>query len=262
MTEFKIDWHVTALCPYSCPGCIKLEGFPEASTTELKRAAAIFRDSGVTRTTVSGREPLVREDLEELLGAHIFVSLHTSGFGLLSENQRRLKSLKGLADILSLVIYSPRKEVNEIVRPGYNVAEFRDLVIAARELGFNLGFKTLASGPNWQTIPEIYQIIQGPMEYWKIYQFRPINGAANHQDQAISQSDFETLRKQISNIGDPRIQVKSCLESKEPKLFVDPQGSVTVEHPTEDRQCRLGNIHSGDLRIYQRRANQLYQPPR
>jgi len=90
---------LTYRCPLHCPYCSNpLEmsrAEAELSTEDWKRVFTQARDLGVLQLGLSGGEPLVRKDLEELV-AHardegIYTTLVTSALGLTQKRAERLK---------------------------------------------------------------------------------------------------------------------------------------------------------------------------
>jgi pyrroloquinoline quinone biosynthesis protein E len=90
---------LTYRCPLHCPYCSNpLEmsrAEAELSTADWKRVFTQARDLGVLQLGLSGGEPLVRKDLEELV-AHardegIYTTLVTSALGLTRKRAERLK---------------------------------------------------------------------------------------------------------------------------------------------------------------------------
>jgi len=91
---------LTYRCPLHCPYCSNpLEmsrADAELSTADWKRVFTQARDLGVLQVGLSGGEPLVRKDLEELV-AHardegLYTTLVTSALGLTRQRAERLKA--------------------------------------------------------------------------------------------------------------------------------------------------------------------------
>ena len=90
---------LTYRCPLHCPYCSNplemTRADAELSTEDWKRVFTQARDLGVLQLGLSGGEPLVRKDLEELV-AHarsigLYSTLVTSGLGLTRARAERLK---------------------------------------------------------------------------------------------------------------------------------------------------------------------------
>jgi len=90
---------LTHRCPLHCPYCsnpldlIRAEG--ELRTEDWKRVFTEARQLGVLQLGLSGGEPLVRKDLEELAThartAGLYTTLVTSGLGLTRPRAERLR---------------------------------------------------------------------------------------------------------------------------------------------------------------------------
>jgi pyrroloquinoline quinone biosynthesis protein E len=90
---------VTYRCPLHCPYCSNpldlAKGKAELTTGEWKRVFSEARALGVLQLGISGGEPLVRKDIEDLV-AHarsigLYTTLVTSGLGLTRERASALK---------------------------------------------------------------------------------------------------------------------------------------------------------------------------
>jgi pyrroloquinoline quinone biosynthesis protein E len=91
---------LTYRCPLHCPYCSNpLEmsrAEAELSTADWKRVFTEARDLGVLQLGLSGGEPLVRKDLEEMVGhardAGLYTTLVTSALGLTRQRAERLRA--------------------------------------------------------------------------------------------------------------------------------------------------------------------------
>ena len=112
---------VTYRCPLHCVFCYNPVDFArhedELDTTSWKRVLGEARALGAVQCGFSGGEPLVRDDLEELIAeAHrlgYYTNLLTSGVGLTPERARALKAA-GL-DHIQLSFQDSTKEMNDFL---------------------------------------------------------------------------------------------------------------------------------------------------
>lgn len=112
---------VTYRCPLHCVFCYNPVDFArheqELSTEEWLRVLREGRELGAVQCGFSGGEPLLREDLEELVAeAHrlgYYTNLLTSGVGLTPQRARALKAA-GL-DHVQLSFQDSTKEVNDFL---------------------------------------------------------------------------------------------------------------------------------------------------
>ena len=113
---------LTYRCPLACPWCsnpVEFEKYDnELTTGEWKRVLREGRELGALQLGFTGGEPMLRKDLEELVGeAHrlgYYTNLITSGIGLA---QARLKALKdaGLNQIQLSIQSSERTMTDALV---------------------------------------------------------------------------------------------------------------------------------------------------
>ncbi len=112
---------ITYRCPLHCVFCYNplnyAENKRELSTDEWKDVLRQARKMGAAQLGFSGGEPLVRDDLEELIGeAHqlgYYTNLITSGVGLTEERISKMKAL-GL-DHIQLSFQDSTKEMNDFL---------------------------------------------------------------------------------------------------------------------------------------------------
>lgn len=214
----------------------------------MLRIVKVLAKNQVRKVTIGGGEPLLRSDLERILGAlkekGIFVSLHTNGTIL----KPRIEGLKGLVDMLSLPLDSMDEEENQIMRGRPYVGLVEEIMSYAHP-SFKLAFKTTATKVNKGNIPRIYDSISRvPFEYWKVYQFRPLNEARSYQrDFNLTAREFGQLRVQLMSLEDRRVQVISREEGHQPYVFLDNQGNVSTVHPTAEENIWVGNLFAHQL---------------
>ncbi len=112
---------VTYRCPLHCVFCYNPLNYAankkELSTEQWKEVLRQARKLGAAQLGFSGGEPLVREDLEELIGeAHqlgYYTNLITSGVGL---TEARISTMKELGlDHIQLSFQDSTKEMNDFL---------------------------------------------------------------------------------------------------------------------------------------------------
>jgi pyrroloquinoline quinone biosynthesis protein E len=112
---------ITYRCPLHCVFCYNPLNYAgnkkELSTDQWKEVLRQARKLGAAQLGFSGGEPLVRDDLEELIGeAHqlgFYTNLITSGIGLTEERIAKMKEL-GL-DHIQLSFQDSTKEMNDFL---------------------------------------------------------------------------------------------------------------------------------------------------
>jgi pyrroloquinoline quinone biosynthesis protein E len=135
-------------------------GRNELSTEEWKRVLSEGRDLGVLQLGLSGGEPLVRSDVEEL-AAHartlgLYTTLVTSGVGLTRARAERLRDA-GLEHIQISIQDTDQKTADEIA----GMSAVRQKLSAAaivRELGFGFSINVVLHRANIDRIGEMIEL--------------------------------------------------------------------------------------------------------
>jgi pyrroloquinoline quinone biosynthesis protein E len=135
---------LTYRCPLHCPYCSNpidlAREAAELTTAEWQRVFAEARALGVLQLGLSGGEPLLRRDLESLVGhaheAGLYTTLITSGLGLSRDRVRRLRD-EGLDHIQISLQDSDRENAERIA--GTRSVE-QKLAAAAHVRETNLAF--------------------------------------------------------------------------------------------------------------------------
>jgi pyrroloquinoline quinone biosynthesis protein E len=155
---------LTHRCPLHCPYCsnplemVRAEG--ELATEDWKRVFTQARDLGVLQLGLSGGEPLVRKDLEEL-AAHarsldLYTTLVTSGLGLTRARAERLHQI-GLEHI-QISIQDVDPEVAERIAGVSSVKQKRAAAAIVKELGFAFSINVVLHRANLDRIREIIDL--------------------------------------------------------------------------------------------------------
>src|SRR5215208_7139658 len=133
---------LTHRCPLHCPYCSNpldlIRAEAELHTDVWKRVFSEARALGVLQLGLSGGEPLLRKDLEEL-AAHarsegLYSTLVTSGLGLTRARAERLKEV-GLEHI-QISVQDSDPEVAERIAGVRSVKHKQAAAAVVRELGF------------------------------------------------------------------------------------------------------------------------------
>ncbi len=158
---------LTHRCPLHCPYCsnplemIRAEG--EIATADWKRIFTQGRELGVLQLGLSGGEPLIRKDLEEL-AAHarslgLYTTLVTSGLGLTRQRAERLREA-GLEHI-QISIQDADSETAERIAGVSSVKQKRAAAAIVKELGFAFSINVVLHRANLDRIGEIIDLAAG-----------------------------------------------------------------------------------------------------
>jgi MoaA/NifB/PqqE/SkfB family radical SAM enzyme len=108
---YHVQWMVTRRCNYHCKGCDvwREQDAKELSTEEIKKGLDILKELGVIEITISGGNPLLREDIGEIIeyASRFFITtVYDNG----SMSAEKIDALRN-ADFVAISIDSldPRK---------------------------------------------------------------------------------------------------------------------------------------------------------
>jgi pyrroloquinoline quinone biosynthesis protein E len=155
---------LTHRCPLHCPYCSNpielLRAETELTTDEWKRVFAEARALGVLQLGLSGGEPLLRKDLEEL-AAHarqvgLYSTLVTSGLGLTRSRAERLRDA-GLEHI-QISIQDSDPVTAERIAGVRSVKHKQAAAALVRELGFAFTVNVVLHRANLDRIGEIIDL--------------------------------------------------------------------------------------------------------
>ena len=155
---------LTYRCPLHCPYCsnpLQMTGTQDELTTmEWKRVLSEARELGVLQLGLSGGEPLVRPDVEEL-AAHarslgLYTTLVTSGVGLTRERARKLREA-GLEHV-QISLQDSREETADLVAGMKAVRQKMAAAEIVRELGFVFSINVVLHRANIDRVGEIIEL--------------------------------------------------------------------------------------------------------
>lgn len=110
---FSVTLAVTNRCDYNCWHCYNAgRSQQDIPLSTLKEVVSQIQDLGAVKVTLSGGEPLLREDLEEIVGSFndsTALTLNTSGAGFTQERARALLDSGLFACGVSIDSMSPDK---------------------------------------------------------------------------------------------------------------------------------------------------------
>ena len=155
---------LTHRCPLHCPYCSNpldlLRAESEIATDDWKRVITQARELGVLQLGLSGGEPLIRKDLEELArharSVGLYSTLVTSGLGLTRKRAEALRDA-GLEHVQISVQDSDPASAERIA--GVSSVKQKQAAIAlVKELGFAFSINVVLHRANLDRIGEIIDL--------------------------------------------------------------------------------------------------------
>ncbi len=158
---------LTHRCPLHCPYCSNpldlLRAESEIGTEDWKRVFTEARELGVLQLGLSGGEPLIRKDLEELArharGLGLYTTLVTSGLGLTRKRAEALRD-SGLEHVQVSVQDSDPASAERIAGTS-SIKQKQAAIALVKELGFAFSINVVLHRANLDRIGEIIDLAAG-----------------------------------------------------------------------------------------------------
>jgi len=113
---YHVQWLLTRRCNYLCRGCNvwREQDKKELSTEEIKRGLDVLRELGVAEVVLSGGNPLLREDIGEIIrySSQFFITTVYDNGSIAAEKIDELRE----ADFVAISIDSLNPKKNDYVR--------------------------------------------------------------------------------------------------------------------------------------------------
>lgn len=180
----ELDLHVTNRCTTSCAYCCfssNRKELPELTTVELKRIIDDAKYLGCTHVHFTGGEPLIRDDIYELIGyasqSGLEMRLQTNGMLLTKDSAFKLIQ-SGLTSIM-ISLDSDRPIEHDKLRGDGTWAAAVDAIKNALEVGLSVRVNSVLTKENWSRIHKTILFVQtiGVKKYSAFY-FSPIGCGA------------------------------------------------------------------------------------
>jgi MoaA/NifB/PqqE/SkfB family radical SAM enzyme len=271
------DFAVTSKCPYNCPFCSYGRRIKKDLTTkQIIDIINQLKDLRCSILGITGGEPLLRKDLEEIIKAaspEMFTILFTSGYKLTPERVKTLKKAGIECVTLGLEYSNPEKQ-DEIrgLKGSFKYVENAIKICNESEI-----FTSIATIGTKEKIRngELERILQLSKK-WNVNEIRLISPVATgnwagHIDQMLGPQEFKHLRefhiKQNKTHTTPIITWISFFESPEffgcltgyKYVFIDASGEVC---PCDQTPLSFGNVTKEPLKEIWKRMGKSFPRPR
>lgn len=166
-----ISWHLLNRCNRRCKYCYRWnEASAELATKAVTAVIDELKKMGTRVIIFSGGEPLLREDIAEIISysqkSGIFTGLTSNG-KLLPQRIDEIKTL----DMLKLSFDGPR-EIHDFLRGDGSYEEVMQAIVAAKEKGMNIKLNTTLTKYN---IDYIDFILSKAREFAVKVKFQPVS---------------------------------------------------------------------------------------
>lgn len=202
---------LTYKCPLQCPYCSNPTDYAgntdrELSTEEWIRVFEEARELGATQLGFSGGEPIVRQDLEELVKAArdmgYYTNLITSGIGM---DRARVASLKAAGlDHIQVSFQASSAELNDWIAGTASFEHKLEMARAVKEFEFPMVLCFVTHRKNVDSVPQMLELAkQLNADYVELATTQYYGWAFLNRDALLpSQEQVHTAEKAVNEFRD------------------------------------------------------------
>lgn len=222
------------------------------SFSELKKLFRLFYSKGIKAIILTGGEPLLRDDFEEIINElrkyNFKIFLDTNGDFFFKYKDLISNNI----DELALPIDFPNKSYRNKNNLKTILAILNYFKKIKKHPAIRIG--TVATKENIRVLDEVGELLKNyPVDIWKIYQFIPqnVNAVKNRNLLEISQKEFNMAGRRIKKIFSKffKVVIYKRKEMNKAYFFVGSDGTVFM--PVDDgdifREKKIGNVFEGDI---------------
>lgn len=252
----SLCWQVTKKCNYSCPFCLSGEqDYNDLPLDKIKSIIDLLAKANLVRIDFTGGEPLIREDICDILSYTSekgIETLITSNGSIWSE-----KIAKTLLETNTLLLISldGDKEVHDKSRGEGAYDKAVNNIKRFRDAGIPIRINYLIRKDNLDKIDYIYQLVKELKVDRLFYIFiAPQGKAYTNKELLLSNNEKEIYLNQIKELkrmsGDKpfvTIQDYSELGNYHSCFLIDSKGDAISQGYSQDECVNVGNILSDGL---------------
>ena len=241
-----IDLRITSECNLNCIFCFGPKGKKETKVEEWYSLLDNAKKSGVKNLVLTGGEPLLYPNFQDLVAyaKNLEYKIVLSTNGIKIDNLDNLKYIDALSLPLDGGTYLDCNRMRMLTFEDYTkiLNNMRHFKIAYPEKQLKIG--TVLTRINLNKVDNIYDIIAGIADVWKIYQVscHPNNKKKFKNQLEITEEEFRIVYKNLLNkYGDKMriVSYRNCERSGK-YLFCEPNGDAVVIHNNEE--LTIGNF--------------------
>ena len=241
---YHAQWMLTRRCNYRCRGCNvwQEQSTEELSTREIKKGLGVLKDLGVVEVVLSGGNPLLREDIDEIIehASRLFITtVYDNG----SMATQKIDALRP-ADFVAISIDSLVAEKNDYIRgvPGA-LKKAMHAIEKLKEEGIRVGVATTISRLNLYEIIDITNhFLAKKIPIWySLYSFDPLDERCQLFKIGKQNDEFViTDRKAMVNLCDSL----ATLKKKNGQIFITDRilSAVKTLYSENKRSWRCGAL--------------------
>jgi MoaA/NifB/PqqE/SkfB family radical SAM enzyme len=263
-------------CFVRCPGCYNFFSNKDYVTSDLIKFLTEMKQAvNISKVTMSGGEPLAREDMPYILSTlkslGYTINLDTVGLSLIKDVTigqstlvKRIASeeITKSINVIGIPLDGSTDEMVNIFRRQLRVEDILKVLDELSLNDVNICINTVVHKGNLHDILNVYNLIKDyeKITKWQLFQFMPIGpgGYKNRTKYEISDEEFNAVGNILNAVKDNHIdiQLKSRLHRKNKYLLIDGEGVIWIPRQNEDstwmaddennERILIGNINQAD----------------
>ncbi|WP_026883343.1 radical SAM protein [Clostridium akagii] len=250
MKPIIVDWQITSKCTRHCKFCYGPQEDQEMSTADIFKMVDNFENIGVKVVGITGGEPLVKEDISEILkyikGKGMAICLSTNG-DLYRKNK---DAILKYVDTIGIPIESATQDIHDSLRGdgSFESAKYMlEDISKNSDIKFRIG--TVVTETNFRDLGNIEILLskyKDSIIYWKLYEY--IVYFPEKQNTTIRVKDKDKVLSIVDNLGkylDKTSIIYDTLEKRNNSYFlIKPNGDVFVPILNNDatNENVIGNV--------------------
>jgi radical SAM protein with 4Fe4S-binding SPASM domain len=252
-------WEITMGCNMRCGHCGSSceERLPdELSTDDVLSLADEIAELGLRWVTISGGEPLLREDLpllvQKLVSRGVAVNIITNGWLIDEKIAHELKNA-GISTVA--ISIDGTEEIHDSIRKQGSFARIRDAIFHLKNENVSVGAVTTVSNKNINILPLLRaELIKMGVDMWQVQLGQPMGNFKQRPDWVISPEQVPAIIEfcyETSLSGEIRIFPADCIGYYTEKEMFTRQMSGVGGHSAWNG-CNagvrsFGILHNGDI---------------
>jgi len=251
-----ISFRLTSRCTRDCDFCYGPKDITELDCSQLKKVFSLLAGHGAKSITLTGGEPLLRSDIEEIMmeikrqGLKIFLD---SNADLFFEHK---DIINNHVDILGLPLdnVGSDKNMSGHVNPEQVIKVLNYYQALPDQSRPKLRIGTVVTPNNVNRLADIAERIKDfPISYWKLYQFIPIGrqASANQEKLLIDEKAFLAESAKIMAAYGQRINIIISPRRQRANAYfmINPDGQVIMPEDKDDvcSEAVIGDIFDPEI---------------
>jgi len=235
---FSVDYRITSRCNHDCSECYGPKNIRELSTEDSLKVIKYLKENNSKRLVITGGEPLLRKDIDELIKSASLCGLETyfvtSGYDYFSHKEIIDKNCAYLSLPLNSTKDNRLKSITAILE------------------SYNKGIKpfiklgSVVSADNYGNLEELGELLSNyPIDLWILYELIPVKDASKTVNLELLKEKRIELSKKISKFDikiTPRFRTKAY-------FMINPDATIILPYEKNGLYSEeiIGSLFDNDI---------------